>query len=40
VKARKHVLHNKSNERHFGDDFFVRQCTIPDTESWPQLTFN
>jgi hypothetical protein len=23
VKARKYVLHNKNNERHFGDNFFV-----------------
>jgi hypothetical protein len=22
VKARKHVLHNKNNDRHFGDNFF------------------
>jgi hypothetical protein len=28
VKACKHVLHNKNNERHFGDNFFVRQCTL------------
>jgi hypothetical protein len=28
VKACKHVLHNKNNERHFGDNFFVRQYTF------------